>query len=76
MHVNAINSISKTEIEMHRVLFRDIVLTGGNTLFNAISERIQKEIESLADGKSCVRVIAPPERLYSAWIGGSVLASL
>ena len=35
-----------------------------------------KEIGSLAPNTMKVKVIAPPERKYSVWIGGSILASL
>jgi actin-related protein len=37
---------------------------------------MQKEITNLAPQAMKVRIIAPPERKYSVWIGGSILASL
>ncbi len=37
---------------------------------------MQNEMQRLAPQTMRVRVIAPPEREYSVWIGGSVLASL
>ncbi|GFR57747.1 actin [Elysia marginata] len=36
----------------------------------------QKEITSLAPPTMKIKIIAPPERKYSVWIGGSILASL
>ena len=45
-------------------------------MFAGISERMQKEIQSLAPSSMKVKVVAPPERKYSVWIGGSILASL
>jgi hypothetical protein len=39
-------------------------------------ERLQAALTALAPPAYRVRVIAPPERKYSAWIGGSILASL
>jgi len=41
-----------------------------------IAERIQKEITALAPSSMKIKVVAPPERKYSVWIGGSILASL
>ena len=35
-----------------------------------------KEITSLAPSTMKIKIIAPPERKYSVWIGGSILASL
>jgi hypothetical protein len=37
---------------------------------------MQKEITALAPSSMKVKIIAPPERKYSVWIGGSILASL
>jgi actin-related protein len=37
---------------------------------------MQKEIVALAPSSMKVKVVAPPERKYSVWIGGSILASL
>ena len=35
-----------------------------------------KELTALAPSTMKIKVIAPPERKYSVWIGGSILASL
>lgn len=42
-------------------------------MFPGISDRIQKEVSALAPGSIKVKIIAPPERKYSVWIGGSIL---
>ena len=39
-------------------------------------ERLTKELSALAPPSIRVRVVQPPERKYSVWIGGSILASL
>jgi len=41
-----------------------------------IADRMQKEITALAPSTIKIKIIAPPERKYSCWIGGSILASL
>ncbi|KAH0693293.1 hypothetical protein KY285_020390 [Solanum tuberosum] len=45
-------------------------------MFPGIAERMSKEITALAPRGMKIEVIAPPERNYSTWIGGSILASL
>jgi actin-related protein len=45
-------------------------------MFPGIADRMSKEITALAPTSMKVKVIAPPERKYSVWIGGSILASL
>jgi actin-related protein len=45
-------------------------------MYPGLSDRMQKEIAALAPSSMKVKIIAPPERKYSVWIGGSILASL
>merc|ERR1712213_120556 len=46
------------------------------TMYPGIADRMQKEITALAPSTMKIKIIAPPERKYSVWIGGSILASL
>jgi actin len=66
----------KCDIEIRKDLFANIVLSGGSTMFPGIANRMLKEITSLAPSSMSVKIIAPPERKSSVWIGGSILASL
>ena len=45
-------------------------------MFDGFDERLRKEMTRLAPASIKVKVIATPDRKYSAWIGGSILASL
>ena len=45
-------------------------------MYQGIADRMEKEIKALAPSTKKVRIIAPPERKYSVWIGGSILSSL
>ena len=45
-------------------------------MFPGMYERLTEEIKKLVPDTMDVRVISPPERKYSVWIGGSILASL
>ena len=55
---------------------RPLVLSGGTTMFPGIGERMTKELTALAPSTMKIKVVAPPERKYSVWIGGSILSSL
>ena len=57
-------------------LYANSVLSGGTTMYPGIADRMQKEITALAPSTMKIKIIAPPERKYSVWIGGSILASL
>ena len=45
-------------------------------MFPGIGDRMQKELVALAPSTMKIKIIAPPERKYSVWIGGSIMASL
>jgi len=76
IHLQIFDSITSCDIDLQRDLFNNIVLSGGTTMFPGIADRIDKELVRLTPDSVAVRVIAPPERKYSVWIGGSILASL
>jgi len=76
IHETTFNSIGKTDIDVRKDLYGNIVLSGGTTMFEGIEKRLQKDIENLAPTAMKIKVVAPPERKYSVWIGGSILASL
>ena len=52
------------------------MLSGGTTMYAGIADRLSKELTALAPASMKVKIIAPPERKYSVWIGGSILSSL
>uniref|UniRef100_A0A2K5Y821 Actin, cytoplasmic 1 n=1 Tax=Mandrillus leucophaeus TaxID=9568 RepID=A0A2K5Y821_MANLE len=60
----------------HGVLWHPRMLSGGTTMYPGIADRMQKEITTLAPSTMKIKIIAPPERRYSVWMGGSILASL
>ncbi|MFX1537359.1 MAG: actin, cytoplasmic 2 [Promethearchaeota archaeon] len=69
-------SIQNTGIDIRRELYQNIVLSGGSTMFPGMKERLQKELIDMVPENIEIRIIAPPERRYSVWIGGSILGSL
>merc|ERR1712151_722084 len=61
---------------LRKDLYANVVLSGGTTMYAGIADRMSKEITALAPASMKVKIIAPPERKYSVWIGGSILSSL
>ncbi|KAI5058614.1 hypothetical protein GOP47_0026784 [Adiantum capillus-veneris] len=76
IHETTYNSIMRCDVDIRKDLYSNIVLSGGSTMFPGIAERMNREITALAPSSMKVKVVAPPERKYSVWIGGSILASL
>jgi len=76
VHKLTFDSIMKCDVDIRRDLYKNIVMSGGTTMFAGIPERLEKEMKALAPQGMDIKVIAPPERKYSVWIGGSILASL
>jgi len=76
IHEASYNSIMKCDVDIRKDLYGNIVLSGGTTMFPGIADRMQKELVNLAPSTMKIKIIAPPERKYSVWIGGSILASL
>lgn len=85
IHEATYNSIMKSDVDIRKDFYRNILLyrfalflshfarSGGTTLFPGIAERMHKEIVALAPSSMEVRIVAPPERLYSSWLGGMAL---
>ena len=71
-----VGAISECDVDLRRDLYSNIVLSGGSTMFPGIKERLTKEIKEQIPESVDVKIIAPPERMYSVWIGGSILSSL
>jgi len=76
IHTTTYESIMKCDVDIRKDLYGSIVLSGGTTMFEGIAERMEKEIKALAPASIKIKIVAPPERKYSVWIGGSILASL
>eukprot|EP00798_Chlamydomonas_sp_ICE-L_P017640 gene17639-23983_t len=76
IHHLVFETIQKCDIDVRRELYNNVVLSGGTSMFEGIQGRLFKEVSAMAGPSVKVRVVAPPERKYSVWIGGSILSSL
>jgi len=76
VHKLTFSSIMKCDVDIRRDLYGNIVMSGGSTMYPGIADRMKKEMTALAPNSMSIKIVAPPERKYSVWIGGSILASL
>jgi len=76
IHEVLMYSIQKSDMDLRKMLYQNIVLSGGSTLFKGFGDRLLQEIKKNVAKDMKIRIAAPQERLYSTWMGGSILASL
>jgi len=76
VHQLTYQSIMKCDVDIRKDLYGNTVLSGGTTMYDGIGDRLTKELTALAPAAIKVKVVTPPERKYSVWIGGSILSSL
>ncbi|KAI9347467.1 actin family [Pilaira anomala] len=76
IHSHTYNSIMKCDVGIRKDLYSNIVLSGGNTMFPGIVDRMHQEMVHIAPSSTEINVVAEPYRKYAVWMGGSMLASL
>lgn len=76
VHEAVNDSIARSSIDIRKDMYSNIVLSGGTTLIKDFDKRLEYELNNITPSKVPVKIIAPKERKYSVWIGGSILASL
>jgi len=85
------NCVQSCPIDTRRGLYKNVVLSGGSTMFKDFGRRLQRDVkkfvkrrqkrsEELSGGKLKaqpleVKVISHSMQRYAVWFGGSVLAS-
>lgn len=68
-------SISKCNYGLQKEMFKNIVVTGGNTMMPGFVHRLKHGVAHYAPAAMKVGIKAAPERNYSAFTGASILAS-
>ena len=76
VHQIVIDAINRVDLDLRKPLYGNIVLSGGSTLTKGFGDRLLGEVQRLAVKDMRIKIFAPPERKYSTWIGGSILAGL
>lgn len=74
IHQLIVDSINDCDSQIQDSLYRNVVLCGGNTMFNGIDDKLKREMTDLCGDSIDIKVIAPPERKYSSWIGAGIWA--
>ncbi|CAL5421222.1 unnamed protein product [Camellia sinensis] len=83
--------IQSAPIDTRRALYKNIVLSGGSTMFKDFHRRLQRDLKKIVDARVLasdarlggelkaqpveVNVLSHPIQRYAVWFGGSVLAS-
>ena len=70
--------IEMCDVDIRPDLLNNIFLSGGSSMFPNFKSRMYQELEfELARRKKknqVIKIIAPRERVFSVWVGGSILA--
>jgi actin-like protein 6A len=76
---SVLDVVNRCDVDIRREMFGGVVLTGGGSLFPNLKERLERELVDAAPATIKLKLLASastPERKYSVWLGGSILASL
>lgn len=76
LHSIVNTSINECDIYLRRELYGNMILSGGNTCFSGLPNRLAKELDAITPKPGMVNIIASPDRKNSTWTGGMILASL
>ncbi|KNC84742.1 beta-centractin [Sphaeroforma arctica JP610] len=75
IHNNVLRTINECDRDLRDNLMKNIILSGGTTTTPGFGARLTNELHRSRPGND-IKVTAPKDRLYSTWVGGSILASL
>ncbi|KAJ3330577.1 Actin-2, partial [Gonapodya sp. JEL0774] len=76
IHQLVADCVNRADMDMRKHLWGNVVLSGGTTLTRGLGDRLLSELKKVAPRDVKIKIFAPPERKFSTWIGGSILASL
>lgn len=69
-------TIRHCDLELQKMYYSNIVISGGSIQFEGFKERLTSEIENLVDENTKVHIIKHHDANISSWIGESILGSL
>ena len=71
-------SIQKADFDIRKQLYSNIILSGGNTIYEGLPIRLLREVQRHCppNNSSDVRLYATDQRKDTAWIGGSIITSI
>jgi len=68
-------SILNFDIEEQILFYKNIVLSGGNSCFKGLKNRLKTELESCIISNIDINIIANNKRRFNSFIGASILGS-
>jgi actin len=69
--------VNNIDIHLRKDIVSNIILGGGNTMIKGFTERLRSELKNIfKKDDETIKINAQAERLYSAWIGASVVCSI
>ena len=75
-HKMVINSINKVDINIKNKLYKTIILSGGNTKFKKLEEKLKMNIQDLIPRGIDIKIRIQEEPELNCWKGGNIIASL
>lgn len=79
IHELVLKAFINIDVKVQREVISNVVLSGGNTKFPGIAERLTKEVVAIDPSvrkKGFTEVISLPQRDLLPWMGGSILSSV
>lgn len=70
------SSVQAADVDVRKELCKNIIMSGGSTMYEGIADRLKTEITNRAPSGAEIRIVATADRKYAVWKGGSTLASL
>ena len=75
-HEMVINSINKVDINIKNKLYKTIILSGGNTKFKGIEEKMKTNLSYLMPRGVDIKIRTQINPELNCWNGGNIIASL
>lgn len=71
-----LTTVAAAEMEVRPALLQNVLVTGGTSLIGGFGARMLSELLQRTPRDNRVRVVAPAERGYAAWLGCAFLSQL
>ena len=69
-------SVAGSDIDIRKDLLKNVILSGGTTMYDGLADRLKKELQTLAPAGNEIKLIATTDRKYAVFKGASTLACL
>ncbi|KAI6657660.1 actin [Oopsacas minuta] len=70
------DSIMKSDVDIRKLLYGNIVLSGGNAMIKGMDTRLARDLTKLAPRSCPVEIISLPDKDLLSWFGGAIFSSL